>query len=83
MALMMLLLVSACGSSQNTELSEGIPLPVVTTTALLADMVKNVGGDLVDVTALVPPGADVHSFQSTPADNVAFWSPTAAVWTSS
>ncbi len=71
MALMMLLLVSACGSSQNTELSEGIPLPVVTTTALLADMVKNVGGDLVDVTALVPPGADVHSFQSTPADNVA------------
>lgn len=46
-------------------------MPVVTTTALLANMVKNVGGDLVDVTALVPPGADVHSFQSTPADNVA------------
>ena len=46
-------------------------MPVVTTTALLADLVKNVGGDLVDVTALVPPGADVHSFQSTPADNVA------------
>lgn len=45
-------------------------MPVVTTTALLADLVKNVGGDLVDVTALVPPGADVHSFQSTPTDNV-------------
>jgi ABC-type Zn uptake system ZnuABC Zn-binding protein ZnuA len=44
---------------------------VVTTTALLADLVKNVGGDLVSVSALVPPGADVHSFQSTPADNVA------------
>jgi ABC-type Zn uptake system ZnuABC Zn-binding protein ZnuA len=36
----------------------------------LADLVKNVGGDLVSVTALVPPGADVHSFQTTPADNV-------------
>ncbi len=45
-------------------------MPVVTTTALLADLVKNVGGDLVTVTALVPPGDDVHSFQSTPADSV-------------
>jgi len=34
---------------------------VVTTTALLADLVQNVGGDLVNVIALVPPGADVHS----------------------
>jgi len=43
---------------------------VVTTTALLADLVQNVGGDLVNVVALVAPGADVHSFQSTPADNI-------------
>ena len=65
----------ACGSSdQEQDLANTPnqqPLSVVTTTALLADLVKNVGGDLVSVTALVPPGADVHSFQSTPADNVA------------
>jgi len=65
----------ACGSSdQEQDLADTPnqqPLSVVTTTALLADLVKNVGGDLVSVTALVPPGADVHSFQSTPADNVA------------
>jgi ABC-type Zn uptake system ZnuABC Zn-binding protein ZnuA len=65
------LMAVACGSSQPTQPSQGIPLPVVTTTALLADLVQNVGGDLVEVTALVPPGADVHSFQSTPADNIA------------
>jgi len=65
------LLASACGSSQPDATSNTARLPVVTTTALLADLVKNVGGDLVDVAALVPPGADVHSFQSTPADNVA------------
>jgi len=64
------LLASACGSSSPEQTATGTRLPVVTTTALLADMVKNVGGELVDVTALVPPGADVHSFQSTPADNV-------------
>ena len=65
-----ILLASACGSSSPEQTATGTRLPVVTTTALLADMVKNVGGELVDVTALVPPGADVHSFQSTPADNV-------------
>ncbi len=65
------LLASACGSSQPDTNANADRLTVVTTTALLADLVKNVGGDLVDVTALVPPGADVHSFQSTPADNVA------------
>ncbi len=66
-----ILLVSACGYSQAAETSGGRPLAVVTTTALLADLAANVGGDLIDVTALVPPGADVHSFQSTPADSVA------------
>ena len=66
-----LLLASACGSSKPDQPPGGIPLPVVTTTALLADLARNVGGDLVGVTALVPPGADVHSFQSTPADSVA------------
>ena len=64
------LMASACGSSSPEQTATGTRLPVVTTTALLADMVKNVGGELVNVTALVPPGADVHSFQSTPADNV-------------
>jgi ABC-type Zn uptake system ZnuABC Zn-binding protein ZnuA len=67
----MLPLLLACGSSQPGPTSKGKALAVVTTTALLADLVRNVGGDLVAVTALVPPGAEVHSFQSTPADSVA------------
>jgi ABC-type Zn uptake system ZnuABC Zn-binding protein ZnuA len=44
---------------------------VVTTTAVLADLVKNVGGDWVRVSPIVPPGADVHSFQTTPEDSIA------------
>jgi ABC-type Zn uptake system ZnuABC Zn-binding protein ZnuA len=43
---------------------------VVTTTAILADFVRNVGGERVDVSSIVPPGADVHSFQTTPGDSV-------------
>ncbi len=70
-AMAIALLASACGSSQPDTNADSERLTVVTTTALLADLVKNVGGDLVEVTPLVPPGADVHTFQSTPADNVA------------
>ena len=66
-----LLLALACGSSTPAPAQNGNALPVVATTALMADFVRNVGGDLVSVTALVPPGAEVHSFQSTPADSVA------------
>ena len=70
-ATIVLLLALACGSSQAADTPSGNRLAVVTTTALLADLARNVGGDLVEVTALAPPGADVHSFQSTPADSVA------------
>ena len=70
-ALSILMLTPACTSPQPTEQSEKAPMQVVTTTALLADMVKNLGGNLVQVAALVPPGADVHSFQTDPDDNIA------------
>jgi len=43
---------------------------VVTTTTVLADMARNVGDGLVQVSPIVPPGADVHSFQTTPSDSV-------------
>ena len=34
-------------------------------------MVRSVGGNLVEVTAIVPPGADAHSFQPLPGHSVA------------
>ncbi len=36
---------------------------VVTTTGILADLVRNVGGDRVDVVSLVPDGADPHAHE--------------------
>lgn len=44
------------------------PLQVVATTTLIADVARNVGGDLVEVTALVPPESDAHAFQPDPQD---------------
>ncbi|SER34394.1 anchored repeat ABC transporter, substrate-binding protein [Lentzea xinjiangensis] len=38
-------------------------LQVVATTGLLRDLVRNVGGSRVNVTSLVPDGADPHSYE--------------------
>lgn len=44
------------------------PLRVVASFSILADIVREVGGDAVDVVALVGPDADAHVFQPSPAD---------------
>ena len=46
------------------------PLNVVTGNVVLADLVRQLGGDLVQVHPLVRAGADVHTWQSTPTDSV-------------
>jgi manganese/iron transport system substrate-binding protein len=50
------------------QMSVGVParLPAVTSNTVLADLVGKVGGDAVQVQALVPRGADPHTFQPTP-----------------
>lgn len=58
--------VAGCGMRADTYK----PLRVVTTTALLADLAQNVAGDSTKVVALIPAGADVHSFQTTPNDSI-------------
>jgi zinc/manganese transport system substrate-binding protein len=36
--------------------------------SILADLIRQIGADRVDVTALAGPNADMHAFQPTPAD---------------
>ncbi len=36
--------------------------------SILADVVKNVGGDLVDVKTIVGPNGDTHVYEPTPDD---------------
>lgn len=44
------------------------PLKVVTSFSIIADLVKQVGGENVDVTPLVKPGSDAHMFEPTAQD---------------
>jgi zinc/manganese transport system substrate-binding protein len=43
-------------------------LPVVASFSILADLVRNVGGDRIDVTVLVGPDGDAHVYEPAPAD---------------
>lgn len=50
------------------ELVAGQKLRVVATTNLVADAVARIGGDAIELAALLPPGADPHGYQATPDD---------------
>ncbi len=62
------LLVAGCGG-ESSPATGGVK--VVATTSVLGDLARNVGGERVQVSVLVPPGTDVHSFQSSPKDSAA------------
>ncbi|MDI3257606.1 MAG: metal ABC transporter substrate-binding protein [Kyrpidia sp.] len=59
--------LSAPGPSGGT-VDHAAGVQVVTSITPLADLIRQVGGDRVNVTALVPPGADPHDYAPTPAD---------------
>jgi ABC-type Zn uptake system ZnuABC Zn-binding protein ZnuA len=67
--LVFLFLLAACESRPAQTQSAGPQkLTVVTTLTVLADLIQQVGGDKVQVKALVPPGGEVHTYQPTPDD---------------
>jgi len=56
------------------------PLSVVATTGMIADAARNVGGDLVDVQALMGPGVDPHAYRQTRSDIVALTRADVVLW---
>jgi zinc/manganese transport system substrate-binding protein len=51
--------------------ASGEPLSVVASFSILGDLVRHVGGDTVQVTTLIGPGVDAHTYDPAPADLVA------------
>ncbi|WP_424987252.1 metal ABC transporter solute-binding protein, Zn/Mn family [Microbulbifer sp. S227A] len=56
------------------------PLKVVATTGMIADAARQVGGDLVEVQALMGPGVDPHSYRQTRTDIVAMTRADLVLW---
>ena len=66
-------LSAGCGSRPRAATSEGRgphKVKVVTTLFPLYDMARSVGADNADVSLLLPPGAEAHSFEPKPSDIV-------------
>jgi zinc/manganese transport system substrate-binding protein len=61
--LILLVMLGACGAASAAD-----KVKVVASFSILGDMVKQVGGDRVDVATLVGPDGDAHVFSPTPAD---------------
>lgn len=62
-----------CGNAEpadstSTRAEDGAPINVVCTTEMVADVVRNVGGSNVKVTALMKEGVDPHLYKPSPGD---------------
>jgi ABC-type Zn uptake system ZnuABC Zn-binding protein ZnuA len=60
--------VGGCRAAAESANVNPDAIPVVATTTILADLVRQVGGDRVRVESLVPKGGEVHTFDPKPSD---------------
>ena len=61
------LVISSCGESRPTSSTD--QPSVVTTSTMITDWTKQVGGDEIKVTGILEPGADPHIYEPIPADS--------------
>jgi zinc/manganese transport system substrate-binding protein len=67
LAVLFVPVLTACGG--ETEGPGDGPVNVVATYSILGDLVENVGGEKVELTTLVGPNGDAHTFEPAPSDN--------------
>jgi ABC-type Zn uptake system ZnuABC Zn-binding protein ZnuA len=66
LATSLMFILTACSKRTLSE-ADG-KLKVLATTTIVADVVKQIGGDLIDLEVLLPVGVDPHTFSPTPQD---------------
>ena len=59
---------TATASMAQPTTAPAAPLMVMASTSIVADVVRQVGGELVQVETIVPIGADGHSYEPSPQD---------------
>ncbi|MBE7660049.1 metal ABC transporter solute-binding protein, Zn/Mn family [Tenacibaculum finnmarkense] len=65
---MLLLLVLITVSCKTSEKKTNGKLNVVTTTTMVTDLVKNIGGDKIDINGLMGAGVDPHLYKASEGD---------------
>lgn len=69
-AIIVLMTFSFCQPTRKSTINRERKIKVITTLFPLYDMAKNIGGDKVEVSLLLPPGVEAHSFEPKPSDIV-------------
>lgn len=68
LVLVVLVFLGACAPSRASVFVDDGRLRVVATTGMIADAVRQVGGDAVQVVALMGPGVDPHLYKASEGD---------------
>lgn len=68
MSILLLLLLSGCTKENVNETDDNGKIQVVATYSIIYDIVKNVGGDRVEVHTLAPVGSNPHEYDPLPKD---------------
>ena len=68
LCLMVLLAATGCDPKEQPDASGTGKYRVVTTIGMITDVVKNVGGDRVEVIGLMGPGVDPHLYKASAGD---------------
>lgn len=66
--ILIVLFVLSVLSCKNEPASKNERVQVVTTTSMITDLVKNVGGDLIDIQGLMGAGVDPHLYKASAGD---------------
>ena len=67
--LLILAFLLGCSQDKTQSMADSTgKLKIVTTTGMIADAAKNIGGDRVSVTALMGPGIDPHLYKASEGD---------------
>jgi len=66
--LLAVLLAAGCGGGREASRGEHSALQVLATTGMVADAARVIGGDAVQVTALMGPGVDPHLYKASERD---------------
>ena len=68
-SLFFLLVLAGCSSDESSSASEkGEKIQVITTYSIIYDIVRNVGGDRVEIHSLAPIGSNPHGYDPLPLD---------------
>ena len=62
------LLLTACQTGGESNPTQMGTLKVVASTSIIGDVVRNVGDDAIELSVLIPPGSDPHTFEPRPQD---------------